>query len=190
MARSFDSDPMFTHQFAMLEVPVNGAATGIPGISEVFSTKRLQSTISGGKGFVGFKTLALPQVTHELKEIKEGNQPYKHHVASGIVASGEVTMSFAVFPSNADFYVWFHNGVWGKGVPRRDFLVLHMDRDRLTPRRVYRLEGCVPTGWKPTSDFDADSGEIAMEEMTMAVHQIIIPSLIPSVTGTAARLVS
>lgn len=165
MARAEDTDPLKSFNYYMLDVPLPVVIpTAFPfklGISATES--RLLS----------FQTITVPTVEHEVKEIQEGNWPFKHYVLAGRVSSGNVTIRAAVTPLSMDFFLWFHQGVWGKAGPRRNFTIVHTrgPEDEI-PRRSLYLEGCIPMSWKPAGDFDASSSAISIEELTMAVHRV------------------
>lgn len=170
MARAVDSDPLQAFNFYLLDVPV---ASLIP-VAFPFKTGQ-QATESK---LLSFKTISIPEMTMETKEIQEGNWPFKHVVPLGKVSTGECTITGAITPLSLDFYLWFHQAVYGKFAPRRNFTVVHTRSDKLIPRRVIVLEGCIPLSWKPSSDFDATSSEVAIEELTMSVHRVeVLPGV-------------
>lgn len=38
------------------------------------------------------------------------------------------------------------------------------------PARMWLLKGCIPTGWRPSGDFDASSNNVSIAELTLAVN--------------------
>jgi len=179
MARSFTTDPLLAHSFALLDVPVAG------GIPVVFAIKALQDAIGSGS-LVGFRSIKLPPMELELKEIKEGHWNRIHKVATGFVDSGEVELEMALFPWNVDMYLYFAQAMFGRFSPRRSFLVVNLKNDKLIPWRVMLLEDCLPRSWQPSSDLDAMTSEVLVESMTLAVNKIsIIPAPIPPFSVTS-----
>jgi len=169
MARSANSDPLLSFNFAILEVPV-------PGLFPfAFPIKTIQDALSG-QAFVGFKSIEFPTVQLETREVKEGNWPFVHTLTTGHTTSGDVKLEMALFPVNTDMWVYFSQAVWGRVAPRRSFLVVQMRNDK-SIQRVYWLESCLPTAWTPSSSMDALSGEVLMEDITLSVHRIrILPT--------------
>jgi len=173
MARSFTTDPLMSHSFALLDVPQAG------GIPIAFSIKSLQDAVGSG-AFIGMKSIELPSVQLELKEIKEGNWNYVHKVPTGFVDAGEVTLEMALFPWNLDMFVYFRQAMKGIFGPRRSFLVVNLKNDRFVPWRVLMLHDCVPSSWTPSSSMDASASEVLLESMVLDVHQIsVVPAPIP-----------
>jgi phage tail-like protein len=166
MARSANTDPLLAFNFAILEVPVAGL------FPFAFPIKTIQDALSG-QAFVGFKSIEMPTVQLETREIKEGNWPFVHTITTGHVTTGEVKLEMALFPVNTDMWVYFSQAVWGRVAPRRSFLVAQMRNDK-SIQRVYWLEDCLPTAWTPTSGMDALSSEVLMEDITLQVHRIRI----------------
>lgn len=165
MARAIDTDPLKAFSYYMLDVP-------LPTLIPVAFPFKLGITATENR-LLSFQTITIPTVEHEVKEIQEGNWPFKHHVLSGRVNSGNVSIRAAVTPLSMDFYLWFHQGVWGKAGPRRNFSIIHTrGADDQIPRRSMILHSCVPISWKPSGDFDASSSDISIEELTMAVERI------------------
>jgi phage tail-like protein len=170
MARSVDSDPLQNFSYYLLDVPVLAA---IP-LAFPFKTGQAATDTK----LLSFKRISLPTATLATKEIQEGNWPFKHVVTTGFVSTSEVTIESAVTPLSLDFYLWFHQAVYGIVAPRRNFTVVHTRQDKLIPRRVVVLEGCLPISWKPASDFDASSSEVSIESLTMSVHRVeVLPGI-------------
>jgi len=168
VARALDSDPLQVFNYYMLDVPILSAIpVAFPfKTGEAITEKRLLS----------FKSIALPTVDLQVKRIQEGNWPFEHRVAQGFVSTGDVTLTSAVSPLSMDFFLWFHQTIYGKFGPRRNFTVVHTRADKLTPRRLIILEGCIPISWKPASDFDASASDVSLETLTMAVNRVeVVP---------------
>lgn len=164
MARAEDTDPLQDYNFYLLDIPT---ASIVP---VAFPFKIGQGAAEGN--LLSFKSISIPEMTIQFKDIQEGNWPFTHHVPMGKVSTGDCTITSAVTTFSMDFYLWFFQAVWGTAAPRRHFTVVHTGRDKLLPRRVINLWGCVPKSWKPSSDFDADSSNVSIESLTMSVHQV------------------
>lgn len=179
MARSANTDPLLAHNFALLEVPV-------AGLRPLAFPEKTARSWAGGRNFIGFKSIELPEVTVEHKTIKEGNWPYVHSISTGFVETGDVTLEMAVFPTNTDMWIYFQQAVWGKIVPRRSFMVVQTRADKVLMQRIYWLENCVPKSWSPVSALDAQTSEVTIERLTLSVHRIrIIPTPTPLPDGAA-----
>lgn len=173
MARSINSDPLLSHHFSIIDVPV--AAT----LPFAFPIKLAQSAIGSGN-FVGAKSVTFPDVTLEMKQIKEGNNPYIHQVPMGFVTTGDVTIEWALFNINLDMWAWMQQAILGRIAPRRSLIVVQTRSDKIIPQRMTLLEYCVPSAWKPGTDLDAETSQVVMESLTLNVWRIQpIPTPIP-----------
>ena len=175
MARSVNSDPLMSHNFALMDVPVAGV------FPTAFPLKSVQSAVNNGS-YVGFQSISIPEMSLDVKDIREGNWPWVHRVPQGYVAGGDCTLRFAVFNINLDMYLWFQQAVWGRVAPRRSFIVVQTRNRKAIPQRMLWLRDCIPTTWKPATDLDASSSEVVMEELTLAVMRVeILPLPVPQV---------
>lgn len=165
MARSYLLDPLMTHNFALIEVP---AATLLP---LAFPLKTAQSAIANGN-FVGFESMTVPEMSMEMKIIKEGNNPYVHQVPMGYQSGGNVTLTMAVFPLNIDMYTWWQQVVTGSFAPRRHMILTHTRPDKGLPARMLICSNCIPISWKAASDFSAATGEVSKESITFYAEKI------------------
>ena len=170
MARSYITDPLMVHNFALIEVP---AAT--PFFPLAFPLKTAQSAIANGN-FVGFTSMTVPEMTMETREIKQGNWPYVHQVPMGYQHGGQVTLTMAVIPLNIDMYAWWQQVLNGIFAPRRNLLLTHTRLDKGLPARMLSCSNCIPVAWKPASDFDAQTTQVSLEYITFHTQRIdIIP---------------
>lgn len=167
MARAEITDPLMSHNFALIEIPVLTE----PGFITAFTAKAIRSALIN-KNFVSFQSISMPSVELQTKEIQEGNWPMTRYVPLGPTSAGSVTLSHAVFPDGIDMFLWMRQSIFGIGAPRRDLLVVHLGIDKLIPRRIIRLIECFPTGWRPSTDLDALSASVAIEEITLQVGDI------------------
>ena len=186
MARSFHLDPMLVHNFALIEVP---AATLLP---LAFPLKTAQSAIANGN-FVGFQSMTVPEMTMEMKTIKEGNNPYVHQVPLGFQSGGNITLAMAVFPLNIDMFIWWQQVITGSFAPRRNMLLVHTRGDKGLPARMLSCSNCIPVSWKPASDFDATTTAVSMETITFYTEQITpipvpISDVVPRATAPGGFL--
>lgn len=164
MARSVDTDPLQNFNYYLLDIPT---ASIIP---LAFPFKIGQGIAE--RQLLSFKSIAVPTMEMQMKDVQEGNWPFKHSIPTGAVSTGDVTIESAVTPLSMDFYLWFFQAVWGTGAPRRNLTVVHTRQDKLVPRRIYNLYGCMPKSWKPSSDMDASSSDVSIETLTFSVHQV------------------
>ena len=172
MARAINTDPFMSCNFALQEELTVDASLVRP-LTPLFTT----IDVARRDGLIGFKSVSMPEVTIEYKEINEGNWPFAHKVNMGRATTGDVTISQAVYGASTDFYRWILTAMWGKLAPRRNLLIRHLYADKRYPslgrlNRTVRLAGCMPVSWKPGSDFDADAAEVSLEELTFNVHRI------------------
>ena len=164
MARAVETDPLQNFNYYLLDIPT------LSVIPVAFPFKIGQGASEGQ--LLSFKSISVPSVTMGMKTIQEGNWPYAHQIPMGQISTGDTTIEAAVTPLSMDFYLWFFQAVWGTGAPRRNFTVMHTRADKLQPRRIINLFGCVPKSWQPSSNFDATSSEVSIESLTMSVHQV------------------
>lgn len=180
MARSYLLDPLMVHNFALIEVP---AATLMP---LAFPLKTAQSAIANGN-FVGFQSMSVPEMTMEMKTIKEGNNPYVHQVPLGWQNGGNITLTMAVFPLNIDMFLWWKQVISGLFAPRRHMILTHTRLDKGLPARMLTCSNCIPVSWRPASDFDANTSAVSMESITFYCEQItIVPVPLSDIAPRAA----
>jgi len=157
-----------SHNFALIDEPVFGTT---PGYITAWTAKAARSVLLNNN-LVSFQSISMPSVELQTKEIQEGNWPMTHYVALGPTSPGQVTVSHAVFPEGIDMFLWIRQCIFGIGAPRRNLLVLQLGIDKLIPRRVIRLEKCIPISWKVSSDLDALAPSVALEELTFQVEDV------------------
>lgn len=190
MARAYFEDPLQNFCFALIEA--SGLDQVDPQFKFVFRSRRARAIsgastfgvdratlISQGKiprdanntAFIGCSAVTFPEMSHEEMVIEEGNWPFARKVPKGSISVSDMTVSRAMFPSDCDYYLWFMQAAWGIGGPRRDFLLVRLDRARQTVTRKHRLVGCWPKGLNP-SDLNAEDGSVSIEELTLSVEQV------------------
>lgn len=190
MARGYFEDPLQNFAFALVEASgldnlgedfrfvfrsrraraISGAATYGVSRQELINQGRAPRD-SSAESFLGFESISWPSMSHEDYPIDEGNWPFQHNVPKGSIQVGNLVLGRAMFPADCDMYVWFMQAAFGLGGPRRDFLVLRLDRARQTVLRKHRIVGCWPQELKP-SDLKADDGSVSIEELTLSVHKV------------------
>lgn len=170
MARALSTDPLQNFNFYLLDIPV-------PSIVPVAFPFKIGQGAAEGQ-LLSFKSISVPTVTMAMKTIQEGNWPFAHQIPLGKVTTGDTTIESAVTSLSMDFYLWFFQAIYGTGAPRRNLTVVHTRADKLNPRRIINLFGCVPKTWQPSSNFDANSSDISIESLTMSVHQVeVLPGV-------------
>jgi phage tail-like protein len=174
MARSIDTDPLMSFNFALIEVPV----LAVPPVA--FPIKSGQSILDGS--LLSFQSIEIPSMVIQTKKIQEGNWPFQHSVLLSAVQTGQVKIRQAITPINVDFFVWFTQAVLGArgSAPRRDFIVVQTRADKVIPRREIFLWGCIPVEWKPSTELDAGKNEIAIEELTLECNRV---EVLPGIPG-------
>jgi phage tail-like protein len=183
MARSGKADPLQTHLFALRELE----SPSLP-VGNSILDKRVLSE-GARNGWIGFQSLSMPDVSLELKEVNEGNWPHPHKIPMTRMTTGDVTLVKAVYPRNSDFYTWVFQALWGRGAPRRSFNIVHLGREAnsIKEKRYILLKNCLPVSWKPGSDFDANSGDVSLEELTMHVESISLELAALTATQSTVR---
>lgn len=168
MARSVATD--FYHAFKYHMKVTTGSITGA-------------SSIQGG-----FATAVMPEKTMEAVEYKEGIYLYRRK-QPGDVTYSDLTFTKGVAKGGTSFYDWINAQLKGEAY-RVDLQIMHFHRDELTnatdfstvqPKRVLNCFECFPIRVKPGSDFDAQSSEISLEEVDIAIERFELVD-----TGTAA----
>ena len=167
MARSRDLDPLFTSDFALLDIGVN-----VPISPLAFPIKQGLQIAREGISFISFAGISLPEVELEVKDIQELAYPFNRAVATGGAVVGNAILRQAVVPLGFDFYFWMYQALYGVAGPRRNLYVLHLDKGKKKIRRTYYLEGCIPISWIPSGDLDAASPEVSIEELTINVERV------------------
>lgn len=176
MARSVNSDPLLVHNFALIDVPV-----GFSSLRTAFPIQAVRGEVETGS-FIGAKSVEIPEMTLEMKEIRELTQPFVHSVPTGYSTTGDVTIEMALFNNSTDMYFWFMQAVRGLHAPRRSLKVVQTRNDKRVIQRVLLLEGCVPRTWTPASPLDAQGTEVVVERLVLNVHLIEIrPLPVPQV---------
>lgn len=175
MARSVNSDPLLSHNFALMDVPVAGA------LPLAFPIKTIQSAIESGS-FIGARSVTVPAMQMDFKEIRELNDPHVHSVPTGYTTTGEVSIEMAVLNTNIDMYAWFLQVVHGRFAPRRSLLAAQTRNEKFLVQRLYLLKDCVPSSWTGVSQLDGTSSEVTVERLALHAHEVrLLPTPVPLV---------
>lgn len=145
----------------------------------------------------GFRYCSTPEITTEMKEVKDGAYEYKRSVPlSASVSDVELQQGVQFF--NSDFYDWIVATIRGKQQMRRNLLLIHFSTVSLLgdttsgspltsslnafvpfndlfgyyPARAWLMKDCLPVRYKPGSDFDALGGEVSIAELTVRPYQV------------------
>jgi phage tail-like protein len=126
----------------------------------------------------GFATAVMPEKTMEAVEYKEGIYLYRRK-QPGDVTYSDLTFTKGVAKGGTAFYDWINAQLKGEAY-RVDLQIMHFHRDEiagntdfstLAPKRVINCYECFPIRVKPGSDFDAQSSEISLEEVDIAIER-------------------
>lgn len=134
----------------------------------------------------GFQSISVPDMTIDVDEFVEGNYPWKRK-AIGKAGVGSMTLTRGARFFDGDFWRWFDQAVRGYGKPRRNLLLIQamsagpgvpsvpigpFELLLKVPARAWILYGCIPSGYKPSTDFDATASAIALMEMTVDLERV------------------
>lgn len=141
----------------------------------------------------GFQHCTAPEITTNTKEIKEGTFEYPHHVLES-AATSEITFTNGAKFFDSDFYDWISGYIRGEQNKRRNLLIVQYsqinsniatranapslvtqgislqplyDLVSRIPARAWLLHSCVPTNYKSSSDFDAQSHEVSLQSLVV-----------------------
>ena len=166
MARPENSDFMQSFSFALIETPHNSSPAAF------FDREDL---VPGRPGLIGCKSISIPEITSEPLSLVEGTEMFEHHINTGRASTGDCVITAGVIPfGSVGLYSWMHRAIYGIGVYRKDFVIVHFDRARfnLLGARKYILEGCIPTSYRLAADLDSEDDAVSLEEITLAVHRV------------------
>ncbi len=143
---------------------------------------------------LGFSAVSAPEIIVETRDIQPGNWEYKRRIVKGAEV-GSVTLSRGARFYDSDFYNWITNAILGKQAVRRNLVLVHFLGFRAqsqatgldlsqpdagiaqlglrTPGRAWVLYDCIPTRYRPGSDFDATSSDVSISELEVQPEHII-----------------
>jgi phage tail-like protein len=158
MARSNTTDPFQNYRFHLVESGGDG-------------TKYLGAE-------AGFVSVTVPDISLDPAEYKTGVDKYKKKYP-GPPTVGDVSLSQGIFKAESKLYAWVIDILNGGKEYRRDLQLWHFHlRDTFQkekqPLRVIQLYNCWPTMVKPNPEFEANSGDVSIAEMTLACESFEI----------------
>lgn len=160
---------------------------------------------------LGFSSITAPEITLELKDVKPGNWEYKRRIVKAAEASPINLQRGAQF-FDSDFFLWITNALRGIQPVRRNLVLVQFLGKNLVglndetrpgeieyegafpaaailsqkiPGRAWFLYGCLPTRYKSGGDFDANSGEVSVQELEVQpeyVDELTIATFSPIAT--------
>ena len=163
MARNRIDDFMQVHRFWLLDV--------VPSATFPFLVL--------GAPFLGFASITTPEVTLEYGEIKEMNSMFKRGGYDG-GSVGPITLTRGVKGYDDTMWQWIKRAIQGNDMTNRNLLLIHFTNIGIEaddfgvqawegvpflPGKAWLLWDCVPTRYKPGSDFDAMSGAVSIAEL-------------------------
>ena len=159
MARSIQTDPFQNFRYHLIEGGIDG---GTPFFERA----------------AGFVSVGLPDISLDPAEYKTGIDKFKKKYP-GPPTVGDVTFSQGIFDVKSPLYQWILDIINGGKSYRRDLQLWHYhlsDNFSITqqPSRVILLQECWPTQLKPNPDYEANSADVSIKEMTLACESFII----------------
>ena len=158
MARSVETDPYHQFRFHLVD-PAGGNLDPV----------------------AGFTSVTMPNLEVAEAPYREGIFIYTLKYP-GVPSVGDVTLQKGVFKRDSDFFNWVLKVVNG-GQEYRTELILqeyHITDEfgiNGTPSRVTRLRECFGKSAKPTSDKNAASSEVAIQDLTISVEEFEIEQI-------------
>jgi phage tail-like protein len=153
MARSVETDPYHDFRFHLVD-PAGGNLDTV----------------------AGFTTVTMPEVTVEEAPYREGTFIWTQKYP-GVPSVSDITLNKGIFKRDSDFFNWVLKVVNG-GQEYRTELVLqqfHITDEfgiNGTPSRVTRLREVWGKQAKPTSDMDATSSNVSLQNLVISVEEI------------------
>ena len=158
MARSVNTDPFQNFRYHIVEAGSEGTQFIDPA--------------------AGFTTIALPEISVDPSEYKTGIDKFKQKFPGPPTVS-DITMSRGIFKGDSLLWEWVQTIINGGSDYRRDLIVYHYHLTdtfdaNVQPSRIINLYECWPTTLKPNPDFDAQSAEISLQDLTLACERFDI----------------
>ena len=181
MARSRLADLMQVHRFWLMDV--------VPSATFPFLVL--------GAPLLGFQSISTPEYTAEVDEIKQLNSMFKRSAYSG-GSVAPITLTRGVRGYDDTMWQWMKAAIRGNDMTNRHLLLIHYtsigetvsvgvpdpvtgflgsgelpmnawESAAFVPGKAYLLWDCIPTRYKPGTDFDAMSGEVSIAELELSV---------------------
>lgn len=119
----------------------------------------------------GFSTVSIPDFTQAEVTYREGLYVYTRKYP-GIPEFSNITLSRGVARSATDFFNWMLQPINGQEY-RTTIEIQHFHRaDQKQPSARYILKEAFAVRMKPTGDLDANSPEVAIEELEIAFEEM------------------
>lgn len=145
----------------------------------------------------GFRSVTMPEVQIETKDVKEGTFEYRKSFVLGAAAQ-DIILEQGVSIFNSDFYDWASSAIRGTPNHRRNLLIIQFSDATLigpggvgtgkspasiglgpfniinfndligrVPARAWLAKECIPVGYKAGSDLDALGSDISIAQLTV-----------------------
>lgn len=185
MARTMQTDFLNGMRFHVVAVPA--VAPGSTPVNPLQPAGRPQA---------GFSACTTPEMSAEAVEYREGTSVYTQKYPGVPSVGGDLTLSRGVARQDTTFWDWMKMTIEGGGPTggeyradllikqfhRRETLVGEPDNARnfntidtnSVPAKTYNIFNGFPTRCKPTADFDATSGDVAIAELDVAFENFTI----------------
>lgn len=129
----------------------------------------------------GFSSVTLPELSVESAEYNEGLGLFSKKYPIKISVT-TLTLSRGVTKTDSGFYRWILNCIDGSGY-RSNIIISQYHRSDVSGLTSFAKEKasrtitcyhCFPVRYKPSSDFDAHSSEISIEELELDVEYFTV----------------
>jgi len=159
---------------------------------------------------LGFSAVTAPEISVETKDVQPGNWEYKRRIVKKAEA-GSVTLSRGARFYDSDFYNWITGGIVGRQPIRRTLVIVHflgwkvqaqlananmsfpdtalIQSALRTPGRGWILYDCLAIRYKSSTDFDANSGAVSIQELEVQPEHIAELTM-ATISPLAARATS
>lgn len=161
MARTTAEDQLQGFRFRVFEI------AGGPGV------------FAGEEPVAGFVTVTMPEITSEIATYRTGADKHTKKML-GPVEYGEATFSRGMLIGGNTIFDWVQDFYLNKQPYRTDLevRVYNQEGDGTsaddTHVKSVTLKECIPTSVKPMGDLDANASDVAMEELTIAIEEMVV----------------
>lgn len=171
MARGNETD--FLHNFRF-HVRADLQDEGVNPLQDLTDPRGVE-----GKGEAGFNAVTSPEISQEVAEYRDGISTWTVK-QPGIASVADLSLTRGLVRKSTVFLDWALRVQRGEAY-RATLTILHWNQDAAPSReikgspaydesqaRIVRVHEAFPIRVKPTSDFDASSSDIAMQEIDVA----------------------
>lgn len=109
---------------------------------------------------IGFQSITAPSLNVETTEVSPGNQPHPVHIATSATVDS-ITLSRGVHTGDQEFFDWIQKAIYGRGVYRRDLLLVQYHSPVNNIAEVAGLAGAAQAADTATDVLDAVPGGAA-----------------------------